>query len=76
MFPPQTLRTYLWPGGARVGDPESPPVARGINSVRVLRRKGRWRIGSIVFQIERPGTPIPEKHLPSEPGESQENGDT
>jgi len=48
---------------SRVGDPQSPPVARGINSVQVVNREGRWQIASIVFQVERPTTPIPEKYL-------------
>jgi len=48
---------------SRAGDPRSRPVARGINSVRVLRRQGRWRIAGIIFHIERPGTAIPQKYL-------------
>ena len=48
---------------SRAGDPKSQPVARGINSVQVLYREGRWRIASIIFHIEQPGTPIPERYL-------------
>ena len=55
---------------SRVGEPESDPVARGINSVQLVRREGCWHIASIVFQVERPGTPIPDRYLPSEPGGS------
>jgi hypothetical protein len=51
---------------SRAGDPESDPIARGINSVQVLCREGRWLIASIIFHIERPGTPIPEAYLSSE----------
>lgn len=49
---------------SRVGDPQNPPVARGINSAQLVRREGRWRIASIVFHIERPSTPIPKRYLP------------
>lgn len=48
---------------SRVGDPGSDPIARGINSVQVVKREGRWQIASIVFHVERPGTPIPEEYL-------------
>lgn len=58
---------------SRAGDPRSPPVARGINSVQVVRREGRWRIASIVFQVERPTTPIPDRYLHSEPGKRSVN---
>jgi hypothetical protein len=61
---------------ARVGDPASAPVARGINSVQVLRHQGCWRIAGIIFQIERPGTLIPERYLESKPGKRSENSNT
>lgn len=48
---------------SRVEDPKSQPVARGINSVQVLYREGRWRIAGIIFHIEQPDTPIPERYL-------------
>jgi hypothetical protein len=48
---------------SRVGDPKSQPVARGINSVQVLYREGRWRIAGIIFHIEQPDAPIPERYL-------------
>jgi hypothetical protein len=50
---------------SRIGDPESDPVSRGINSVQLLRRQGRWRIASIIFHMERPGEEIPRKYLAS-----------
>jgi hypothetical protein len=49
---------------SRVGHPKSAPVARGINSVQVLKRDGRWQIASIIFHIEQPETPIPDQYLP------------
>jgi len=48
---------------SRVGKPDGPPVARGINSVQLLRREGTWRIAGIVFHIEKPATPIPDEYL-------------
>jgi hypothetical protein len=48
---------------SRVGDPEGPPVARGVNSVQVLKRGGQWRIAGIVFHIERSDDPIPSEYL-------------
>jgi len=51
---------------SRVDDPKSQPVARGVNSVQVLYRQGRWQIASIIFHIERSGTPIPDDYLPLE----------
>ncbi len=59
---------------SRVGDPQSSPVARGINSVQVLRRRGRWQIAGIVFQIEQMDTPIPKRYLPARPEIDQKNG--
>jgi hypothetical protein len=51
---------------SRVDNPESPPVARGINSIQVLKREGSWRIASIIFHIEQPDVPIPAEYLQSE----------
>lgn len=48
---------------SRVGDEKGPPSARGINSVQLLKRDGRWSIAGIVFHIEQPGTPIPGEYL-------------
>lgn len=56
---------------ARVGRPDGPPVIRGINSVQLLRRGGRWWIAGLVFQIERsPAAPIPDRYLASVVSES------
>ena len=50
---------------SRIGDPDSDPVSRGINSVQVLRRGGRWRIASIIFHMEQPDEEIPQDYLRS-----------
>ena len=50
---------------SRVGTPESAPVARGINSVQLWRREGRWRIVSLLWDFERADEPIPDRYLGS-----------
>jgi hypothetical protein len=47
----------------RIGDKDSPPVVRGINSVQMLKRNGQWKIAGIVFQMEQPDLPIPREYL-------------
>lgn len=47
---------------SRVGGAESPPAIRGINSVQLMRRDGRWRIVSLVFQMDRGIDPIPAEY--------------
>lgn len=48
---------------SRVRSPDSEPVVRGINSVQLLRREGTWRITSLVFQIDRGTSGIPDSDL-------------
>jgi hypothetical protein len=47
----------------RVGSEDSEPVGRGINAVHLLRRNGEWRIGSLIFQLERGTDGIPDAYL-------------
>lgn len=47
----------------RVGAIDREPMGRGINSVQLLRRDGDWKIVSLVFAIEQPDQPIPERYL-------------
>lgn len=49
---------------SRITSVDSKPIIRGINSFQLLRRDGRWRITSLVFQIERGSTQIPDSYLP------------
>ncbi|HET9949763.1 MAG TPA: hypothetical protein VFQ22_12635 [Longimicrobiales bacterium] len=44
---------------SRVGSEESAPVARGVNSIQLLRYGGRWWIESIVWDLETPALPLP-----------------
>lgn len=46
--------------------PPSEDVARGINSIQLLKDGDRWWIVSIFWDNERPGKPIPSKYLPEE----------
>lgn len=48
---------------SRVGAPESAPVARGINSVQLWHRDGRWRIVGLIWDFERTDEPIPARYL-------------
>ncbi|MDX1673809.1 MAG: DUF4440 domain-containing protein [Longimicrobiales bacterium] len=43
---------------------EGAPVSRGINSIVLVRDGGRWWVASIVWDFERPDSPIPEAYLP------------
>lgn len=54
----------LWSTYESRRDPEEPPFARGINSIVVVRHAGRWWIAGIIWDSERPGSPIPEAYLP------------
>ncbi len=48
---------------SRVGRNDGDPAGRGINSVQLLRRDGKWRITGLVFQIERGTAGIPTSYL-------------
>lgn len=49
---------------SRVGSESSDPVQRGINSFQLAREGGRWWVAGIVWDVETPGNPIPDDHLP------------
>jgi hypothetical protein len=42
---------------------DGPVVARGINSVQLVRHQGRWWVANIAWDTERPGNPIPPEYL-------------
>lgn len=48
---------------SRVGTETSEPVARGINSIQLVRHGGRWWIASVVWDVEGEGQPIPAGYL-------------
>lgn len=48
----------------RVGSEESAPLARGINSLQLLRHDDRWWIVGVVYDFERPDEPLPDEPLP------------
>jgi hypothetical protein len=51
----QVFSTYE----SRAGSEDSEPVARGINSVQVVRTQDRWWIAHLVWDVELPDNPIP-----------------
>jgi hypothetical protein len=42
---------------------ESEPIQRGINSIQLLKEHGRWWVLTILWDVERPGNPIPRPYL-------------
>lgn len=54
----------MWSTYESLRDPAGEPIARGINSIVAVRHTGRWWIASIIWDFERPDTPIPEAYLP------------
>jgi len=45
-------------------DPEGAPIARGINSIQLLNKDGRWWIVNVMWDNESRDNPIPEEFLP------------
>lgn len=43
---------------------DSPPFARGINSIQLLEKDGRWWIVTVMWDNESKENPIPEEFLP------------
>lgn len=43
--------------------PQDKPFARGINSIQMVNDRGKWKVITILWDAEKPGTPIPEKYL-------------
>jgi len=43
--------------------PGEKPFARGINSFQLVKVGGAWKVMTILWDSERPGTPLPEKYL-------------
>ncbi len=44
---------------------DAKPVARGINSIQLVRDGKQWWIASVVWDVERPDNPIPPEYLTS-----------
>jgi hypothetical protein len=51
---------------SRHSSADAKPFARGINSIQLLKDGGRYWIVEILWDSERPETPIPAKYLPAE----------
>jgi len=43
------------------------PMARGINSIQLMKHAGRWWIVTVMWDQERPDNSIPSKYLVNEP---------
>ena len=48
---------------SRNAENDSQPFTRGINSIQIVRARGRFWIASVLFDDERPGLKLPEKYL-------------
>ncbi len=46
---------------------ESPPFARGVNSIQLFKGSDRWYVVTIFWDSERPGNPIPAELLKRTP---------
>lgn len=46
---------------------ESPPFARGVNSIQLFKGSDRWYVVTIFWDSERPGNPIPPELLTRTP---------
>jgi len=44
--------------------PDGAPIARGINSIQLLQKDGRWWIVTVMWDNESKDNPIPEEFLP------------
>ena len=42
---------------------DAAPFARGINSIQLVRGAAGWRVLTIFWDTERPGSPIPPQYL-------------
>jgi len=48
---------------SRRASADDKPMARGINSIQLLKHGGRWWIATVLWDQERPDNPIPGKYL-------------
>jgi hypothetical protein len=48
---------------SRNAQTDSQPFSRGINSIQIVRARGRFWIASVLFDDERPGLTLPDKYL-------------
>ena len=43
---------------------DAPPVARGVNSVQLLKVDGAWKVLSVAWDVERPDNRLPSRYPP------------
>lgn len=56
----QVFSTYE----THVNTPQGPDSARGINSLQLIKKKGQWKISTIIWYQESKQHPIPKQYLP------------
>jgi hypothetical protein len=49
---------------ARWNEDDPEPFTRGVNSIQLLERDGRWWVVTVFWDNESPEKPIPERYLP------------
>jgi len=54
---------HMWSTYELRETPDGEPEMRGINSIQAVNDGTRWRVVEIVWQVESPALPIPEKYL-------------
>ncbi len=57
----QVFSTYM----THLKTPNATDSARGINSIQLIKKNGKWKVASIIWYRESKDYPIPEKYLPS-----------
>ena len=58
-----TIRHVLSTYESRRAAADEKPFARGINSIQLMQHGGRWWIVTVMWDQERPDSPIPAKYL-------------
>ncbi len=56
----QAFSTYE----ARRAPSDEKPFVSGINSIQIINDGERWWVASVVWDVERPGNPIPDQYKP------------
>lgn len=44
-------------------DGEAEPRERGVNSFQLMKMDGKWRVSSIIWDVEKESQPIPDRYL-------------
>jgi hypothetical protein len=55
---------HVWSTYEGRRSPDEAPFLRGINSIQLFHDGDRWWVMSILWDNERPGSPMPAEYLP------------